>query len=99
MHIYLKTKKECWGHLPSEKPTVLIFYRGGWCPYCMKHLQAPAGIERICHQVSPGLRGDELRPKMATPLVKRGTLHENVPSLARLLGLSCLRMAGGRRGE
>ena len=22
----------------AEKPTVLIFYRGGWCPYCNKHL-------------------------------------------------------------
>ena len=21
-----------------NKPTVLIFYRGGWCPYCSKHL-------------------------------------------------------------
>lgn len=20
------------------KPTVLIFYRGGWCPFCMRHL-------------------------------------------------------------
>ncbi len=22
----------------SQKPTVLIFYRGGWCPYCNAHL-------------------------------------------------------------
>ena len=22
----------------AEKPTVLIFYRGGWCPYCNIHL-------------------------------------------------------------
>lgn len=22
----------------KEKPTVLIFYRGGWCPYCNAHL-------------------------------------------------------------
>ncbi|MBU1652286.1 peroxiredoxin family protein, partial [bacterium] len=22
----------------SEQPTVLVFYRGGWCPYCTKHL-------------------------------------------------------------
>lgn len=31
--------------LVSEKPTVLIFYRGGWCPYCNRHLQSLAGIE------------------------------------------------------
>lgn len=22
----------------SRKPTVLIFYRGGWCPYCNRHM-------------------------------------------------------------
>ena len=22
----------------SQKPTALIFYRGGWCPYCNRHL-------------------------------------------------------------
>jgi peroxiredoxin len=31
--------------LVSEKPTVLIFYRGGWCPFCNRHLQLLAGIE------------------------------------------------------
>ncbi|HMQ90014.1 MAG TPA: peroxiredoxin-like family protein [Flavilitoribacter sp.] len=24
--------------LVKEKPTVVIFYRGGWCPYCNRHL-------------------------------------------------------------
>lgn len=24
--------------LLKEKPAVLIFYRGGWCPYCNKHM-------------------------------------------------------------
>ncbi len=32
--------------LVREKPSVLIFYRGGWCPYCTKHLMALAGIEK-----------------------------------------------------
>lgn len=31
--------------LISEKPTVLIFYRGGWCPFCNRQLQSLAGIE------------------------------------------------------
>ena len=22
----------------AKKPTVLIFYRGGWCPFCNRHL-------------------------------------------------------------
>jgi len=31
--------------LVSKKPAVLIFYRGGWCPFCNRHLQSLAGIE------------------------------------------------------
>ena len=28
----------------AEKPTILIFYRGGWCPYCSKQL---SGLQDI----------------------------------------------------
>lgn len=31
--------------LVSRKPTVLIFYRGGWCPYCNAHLAELQQIE------------------------------------------------------
>jgi peroxiredoxin len=34
----------------AAKPTVLIFYRGGWCPFCNRHLAALAELE-------PQLRG------------------------------------------
>lgn len=30
--------------LVAESPTVLIFYRGGWCPYCRRHLAELAEI-------------------------------------------------------
>jgi peroxiredoxin len=30
--------------LVSQKPTILVFYRGGWCPYCSKQL---AGLQEI----------------------------------------------------
>lgn len=30
----------------SEKPTVLIYYRGSWCPYCSNHLKELRLIER-----------------------------------------------------
>ena len=30
---------------PLSRPTVLIFYRGGWCPYCNRHLGALKKIE------------------------------------------------------
>jgi peroxiredoxin len=32
-------------NLVSEKNTVLLFYRGGWCPYCTAHLAAVGEIE------------------------------------------------------
>lgn len=30
--------------LVAEKPAIMVFYRGDWCPYCMRHL---AQIEEI----------------------------------------------------
>ncbi|MDZ7771304.1 MAG: peroxiredoxin-like family protein [Balneolaceae bacterium] len=35
--------------LISQAPTVLIFYRGGWCPYCNRHL---AELQRIESQLT-----------------------------------------------
>src|SRR5271155_2396636 len=32
-------------NLVADKPAVLVFYRGGWCPYCNRHLQALATIK------------------------------------------------------
>ncbi|MCD0466918.1 peroxiredoxin-like family protein [Flavobacterium sp. ENC] len=32
--------------LISKKKTVLVFYRGGWCPYCNLHLAALAEAEK-----------------------------------------------------
>ncbi|UTW44174.1 AhpC/TSA family protein [bacterium SCSIO 12696] len=29
-----------------EKPTIAIFYRGGWCPYCNRHLREIQGIQQ-----------------------------------------------------
>lgn len=31
--------------LVSERPTLLVFYRGGWCPYCNTHLSQLADVE------------------------------------------------------
>lgn len=31
--------------LLKDKKTVLLFYRGGWCPYCNQHLSEIASIE------------------------------------------------------
>lgn len=31
--------------LTNNKPTILVFYRGGWCPYCNEHLSELAKVE------------------------------------------------------
>jgi peroxiredoxin len=31
--------------ITKEKPTLLVFYRGGWCPYCNRQLAALADTE------------------------------------------------------
>lgn len=36
------------------EPSVVVFYRGGWCPYCTKHLSALAEIDDDLKQM--GLR-------------------------------------------
>lgn len=33
-------------NITRSKPTVLIFYRGGWCPYCNLHLSELQRIEK-----------------------------------------------------
>lgn len=30
----------------GSKPAVIVFYRGAWCPYCAKHLDALSGAEQ-----------------------------------------------------
>lgn len=32
--------------LTEDKKTIIVFYRGGWCPYCNDHLSALAQVER-----------------------------------------------------
>ncbi|QYK52275.1 MAG: AhpC/TSA family protein [Fimbriimonadaceae bacterium] len=41
----LEGKKTDLTSIAGDKPTVLIFYRGGWCPYCNRHLSELAKIE------------------------------------------------------
>lgn len=30
----------------KSKPAILVFYRGGWCPFCTRHLMALAEVEK-----------------------------------------------------
>lgn len=35
----------------SEQPSILIFYRGGWCPYCSRHLADLQKIEDELYEI------------------------------------------------
>ena len=62
--------------LVSEKPTALIFYRGGWCPFCNRQLQSLAGIEDDLNKAGVQLLAismDQPAKLKATP--DRGKLH------------------------
>lgn len=81
-------------NLLTSKPTVFIFYRGGWCPYCSRHLADLAKIENDIEQagyqllaVSPDL--PEYLPETAekNDVVYR-LLSDKKLVLAKALGLA-----------
>ena len=41
----LDSKSVSLEELTIDKKTILVFYRGGWCPYCNLHLKALAELE------------------------------------------------------
>ena len=57
----------------AGKPAVLVFYRGGWCPYCTRHLEALADVLPLLEQrgiqmiaISPD-RPEVIRNQDTTP--------------------------------
>ena len=74
----------------KEKPTVLVFYRGGWCPYCNNQLSSLAEAEKeiidLGYQIiaispdhleslKPTVEDDKLKPT-----VDKGELGYNIYS-------------------
>jgi len=51
----INKQKICTDELFSQKPTVLIVYRGGWCPYCNVQLnqikKVEEGIKQLGYQI------------------------------------------------
>ncbi len=41
----------------SEQPALLIFYRGGWCPFCTTHLTEVAGVEKEVREMGVRIIG------------------------------------------
>lgn len=80
--------------LLAVKPTVLIFYRGDWCPVCNTHLRQVATLEQeflaMGYQllaVSPD-RPEELRKTAAKQGLKYQLLSDSDMVLARAFGLA-----------
>ena len=81
-------------YLYKSKPTVLIFYRGGWCPYCNTHLGQIAAAEgellAMGYQVlaiSPD-RPEELAKTVDKQHLTYDLLSDSDMVLARAFGLA-----------
>jgi peroxiredoxin len=79
--------------LVSEKPAVLIFYRGGWCPYCTRHLRDLARIEKDVLAAGDQLlaisadRPSKLREKPDYQKLNYTLLSDNSMDAARAFGI------------
>lgn len=75
----------------AKKKTILVFYRGGWCPYCNAHLAALGEIEKellglgyqivaISPDVPENLKTTEVKKKLNYLLLSdsSGTLSRSV---------------------
>jgi len=78
----------------SRQPTVLIFYRGGWCPFCTRHLAAIGQIQpklaKMGYQIlaiSPD-RPSELAKSTDKGTLEYTLLSDSNMSAARAFGLA-----------
>ena len=77
----------------SQKPTILVFYRGGWCPYCSKQLKNIQNIEQQIAEM--GLQIIAVSPdspaKLAQSTISSPTyqlLSDDQLALAQAMGLA-----------
>jgi len=80
--------------LVTGKPTVLIFYRGGWCPHCSRHLSALAEITLKLEEagfqllaISPD-RPEKLRAKPDLGRLPYTLLSDSSMDLCRSFGIA-----------
>lgn len=80
--------------LYRRQPTMLVFYRGGWCPYCSEHLRELATIEDDLSElgvhmvgVSPD-RPEKLRESLGEYELNYTLLSDSDIRLARAFGLA-----------
>jgi peroxiredoxin len=80
--------------LVSQKPTIFIYYRGGWCPYCNRHMAEIQRIEQdlvdMGYQI---LAASADRPEKLPQSVQKHNLNytllsDNTMAGARAMGLA-----------
>ena len=78
----------------KQKPAVIIFYRGGWCPYCNQHLRQLKTIEPKLRKlgfqilaVSPD-RPSELSKSIEKQQMTYKLLSDNKMKAARAFGIA-----------
>lgn len=52
-----KGKRVTLSSLATDKPAVIVFYRGGWCPYCNRQLSGLADIKQDIEEIGYRLVG------------------------------------------
>lgn len=77
-----------------DRPAVLIFYRGGWCPYCNAHLQALRHVEEELNALGFEVlflsadRPERLAASLEEPLPGYTLLSDNAMEAAKAYGLA-----------
>lgn len=80
--------------LVGEKTTVLIFYRGGWCPFCTRHLSDLVGIEKDLEQAGAQLvaismdKPEKLRETPGRDALGYRLLSDSNAEAARAFGIA-----------
>jgi peroxiredoxin len=80
--------------LLASDPALVIFYRGGWCPYCNRHLKELQTIEKqLTHlgfriiAISPD-RPSELKKTLRTHNLSYDLYSDSAMTAARVFGLA-----------
>jgi peroxiredoxin len=80
--------------LVAEKPSVLIFFRGGWCPFCNAQLSSLVGIEQELNKegvqlIAIGMdQPSKLRETMQHDKVDYTLLSDSDASAAKAFGIA-----------
>ena len=78
----------------AQKPTILVFYRGSWCPYCNTHLaelrNVEADLKKLGYQIvalSPDLP-ENLKKSVDKNELEYSLLSDSKIAVAKALGLA-----------